>query len=137
MPGAWAIGTCGIITRSILPDPVRQYDSTLRCDGPRGSLSLAGDAHLRLTSAPRDDVDVHLPELAHQLVDRVDVDLGEIHVHAALAQTRLQARSGETGNHGPETHAVADQRDRHANRDLPAVAAHGAGPHPSPTRMLP
>src|SRR2546428_9217587 len=104
---------------------------------PLDRVSLAGDAHLRLASAPRDDVDVHLPELAYQLVDRVDVDLGEIHVDAALAQMCLQARSAEAGNHGSETHAVADQRDRHANRDLAAAAAHVAGPHPSPTRRLP
>src|SRR5204862_8135862 len=95
-----------------------------------------GDAHLRLSSALRHDVDVHLPELAHQLVDRVDVDLGEIHVHAALAQACLQARSGEAGNHRPETYAVADQRERHANRDLTAAVARVSGRHPGPTRVL-
>ena len=52
----------------------REGEVTSKLDGPRGSLSLAGDAHLRLTSAPRNDVDVHLPELAYQLVDRIDVD---------------------------------------------------------------
>src|SRR5262245_66194182 len=88
----------------------------------RVSVSLAGDAYLCAASAPG-DVDVHLPELAHQLVDRVGVDLGEIDVHAALAQMRLQARPGEPGNHGPEAHTVADQRDRHANRDLTVAAA--------------
>src|SRR5207247_9289313 len=87
---------CGTRAGSLpLDRVVLDASGTLHGDGPRGSLSLAGDAHLRLTSVPRDDVDVHLPELAHQLVDRVDVDLGEIHVHAALAQTCLQARSGE------------------------------------------
>src|SRR5262249_38983381 len=107
--------------------------SRVRDDSP----SLAGDADLRLVSASRDDVDVHLAELAHQSVDRVCVDPGEIDVHAALAQTCLQVRPGEAGNHGPETHAVADQPDRHANRDLTVAAAHEARPHPGSTRMLP
>src|SRR5262245_20119579 len=101
----------------------------------RVSVSLAGDAYLCAASAPG-DVDVHLPELAHQLVDRVGVDLGEIDVNAALAQVRLQARSGEPGNHGPETRSVADQGHWDANRDVTVAAGPVAGPHPSPTRML-